>query len=212
MPAPPLSPEAPALSPEEFRAAAGISRPALARLQAYADLLVEWRRAVSLVGRRSLADLWRRHMLDSAQLLALAPGARTWVDLGSGAGFPGLVLAVLGAPEVHLIESDGRKCAFLREAARVTGTAVEIHHARIEALEPWPADVVVARACAPLPRLLAYAQPFLTVGSECLFLKGQDIDKELTIATKYWIMAYECLPSVSDPAGRILRVTKLNHV
>jgi 16S rRNA (guanine527-N7)-methyltransferase len=174
-------------------------------------VLVEWQRAINLVSRRSLADLWRRHMLDSAQLLALAPGARCWVDLGSGAGFPGLVLAILGAPEVHLIESDGRKCAFLREAARRAGAPVTVHEGRIEAIAPWPADVVVARACAPLPRLLGYALPFVAPQTHCLFLKGQDVEKELTQATIYWKMDVERQKSVSDPAGIILRLKKLSH-
>ena len=200
------------LAPEDFQARTGVSREALERLRAYADLLITWQRAVNLVGRRSLGDLWRRHMLDSAQLLPLAPGARTWIDLGSGGGFPGLVLAILGAPEVHLIESDGRKCTFLREAARVTGTRVAVHHGRIESVSPWPADVVVARACAPLPRLLEYAEPFLTDRTLCLFLKGQDVEKELTEATRCWISSWERLKSASDPKGTILRLRRLSRV
>ena len=199
------------LSPEAFRAEVGVSRETLARLQVYAELLLKWRATANLISARSGGDLWRRHMLDSAQLLALAPGARRWVDLGSGGGFPGLVLAIMGVPEMHLIESDGRKCAFLREAARVTGTDVAIHHGRIESLEPWPVDVAVARACAPLPRLLDYAEGFLTQGGQCLFLKGRDVENELTQITKCWIMSCQRLPSVSDPDGVILRLRGLSR-
>jgi len=209
-----LSPgsEAPSpLTPEQFRAATGVSRETLARLRRYAELLGSWQGAVNLVSRRSLADLWRRHMLDSAQLLPLAPGARSWLDLGSGGGFPGLVLAILGAREVHLIESDGRKCAFLREAARVSGAAITVHEGRIEAIAPWPVDVVVARACAPLARLLGYAAPFVAPHTLCLFLKGQDVEKELTEATRYWNMEIKRQKSASDPEGTILILRKLSR-
>jgi 16S rRNA (guanine527-N7)-methyltransferase len=200
------------LSPDQFRAATGVSRETLERLGRYADLLVAWQGVVNLVGRRSLADLWRRHMLDSAQLLPLAPGARSWLDLGSGGGFPGLVLAILGAPEVHLIESDQRKCAFLREAARVSGATVTVHEGRIEAIAPWPVDVVVARACAPLTRLLGYAAPFVAPHTLCLFLKGQDVEKELTEATRYWNMEVERQKSASSPEGTILSLRKVSRV
>ncbi len=135
------------LNPAEFAAAAGVSRETLARLEAYAALLVQWSARINLVGRDTLADLWRRHFLDSAQLCSHVPGsARSLVDLGSGAGFPGLVLAILGVPGVELIEADSRKSAFLREAARVTETPVTIRPCRIEAVPPHPVDVVTARA------------------------------------------------------------------
>lgn len=202
------------LSPEAFRAEADVSRETLERLRRYAALLARWNRTINLVSRAGLADLWRRHMLDSAQLLALmptAPGdrARVVVDLGSGAGFPGLVLAILGAGEVHLIEADVRKAAFLREAARAAGTEVAIHTARIEALAPFPADVVTARACAPLPRLIAYAARFLRPmeeGGVALVLKGRRAERELTESAETWKMRDEWLPSRSDPRGWVLRL------
>ena len=132
---------------------------------------------------------------------------------GSGAGFPGLVLAIMGAPEVHLIESDTRKCAFLREVARETGLrlggAVRVHRRRIEEMEPFPADVVTARACADLDQLLFHAEPFLQQSSICLFLKGMQVDEELTIVKKRWKIDIERVPSVSDPSGTILR---LGHI
>ncbi len=208
------------LTPEEFQKAADVSRETLGRLERYADCLRRWNRATNLVARGSLADLWRRHMLDSAQLLPLLPDPpaerpRVIVDLGSGAGFPGLVLAILGAGAVHLVEAHGKKAAFLREAARVAETPVTLHHDRIEDLRPFPADVVTARACAALPRLLDYAAPFLRPrpgarsGGTGLFHRGRDFDRELTDARKKWNMRVELMPSRTDPTARILRLNLL---
>src|SRR5262249_53082045 len=152
------------------------------------------------VGRDTMGDPWRRHLLDSAQLLPhLPPSARVVVDLGSGAGLPGLILAILGAPEVHLVESDLRKAAFLREAIRLTGAPAMLHAVRSERMPPLAADVVTARALAPLPDLLDLATPFLRPHSLCLFLKGQRVDEELTQAAKLWTMGLQRFPSVSDP-------------
>jgi 16S rRNA (guanine527-N7)-methyltransferase len=190
-----------------FQKATGVSRETRERLEAYAALLIRWQKAINLVGPKTLPDLWRRHMLDSAQLRPLVPEqTRRLVDLGSGAGFPGLVLAIMGVEGVHLIESDARKATFLREAARVTGTAITIHAARIETIEGLPADVVTARAYAPLDKLLQGAARFWTHNSLGLFLKGQDIDVELTTAAKCWRFTAERLPSRSDPSGVVLRV------
>ena len=123
------------LTPQEFQVAADVSRETLDKLTAYVDLLRKWQRSINLVSAPSLADVWRRHILDSAQLLKLAPEhSRSWLDLGSGAGLPGLVVAMLGMPNVHLVESDKRKCAFLREAARVAGVQVRIHNCRIDTM------------------------------------------------------------------------------
>ena len=195
------------LSREELGLALDVSRETLHRLGVYLDLLRRWQGAINLVGAATLDDAWRRHILDSAQLLAhLPPGARTVVDLGSGAGLPGLVLAVLGVPGVHLIESDRRKAAFLREAARATGVQVTIHARRIEALEGWPADVVTARALAPLPRLLALAERFVGPRTVCLFLKGRSASRELTEACKTWHMRPEMFRSLADPSGVVLRL------
>ena len=145
-------------------------------------------------------------MLDSAQLLPLLPqGTTSLIDLGSGAGFPGLVLAILGIPEVHLIESDQRKCVFLAEAARAAGAKPIIHNKRIEQLEGLSAGVVTARACAPLDQLLTYAQRFLWQDGKALFLKGAAVEEELAAACKNWQMEVERFPSTSDPTGCILR-------
>jgi 16S rRNA (guanine527-N7)-methyltransferase len=198
-----------------FRAAAGVSRETLGRLETYASLLRAWQKAVNLVGPGTIPDLWRRHMLDSAQLLEYfppdpGPDTRVIADLGSGAGFPGLVLAILGAGRVHLIESDRRKCAFLAEVARATGTEVAIHPVRAEEIGrelPFGrADVITARALAPLSALLALAVPILKPDGVCLFLKGEHVDEELTAATKEWNMRVERWPSATAEAGAVLRI------
>jgi 16S rRNA (guanine527-N7)-methyltransferase len=197
----------PPLGREAFAASRGVSRETLDRLTIHLGLLQRWQRAINLVGPATLADPWRRHILDSAQLLAhLPPGTASLVDLGSGAGFPGMVLAILGVPGVVLIESDRRKAQFLREVARETGTEVTVRAERIERLAGWPADVVTARALAPLPRLLALAERFLAADSVCLFLKGHNVQRELTQALKSWHMAPETFPSLSAPTGTVLKL------
>ena len=197
----------PPLSPTEFRDLSGASAETMDRLEAYATLLGRWRRRVNLVGDASFDDLWRRHILDSAQLLPLLPApAHRLVDLGSGAGFPGLVLAIMGGPPVHLVESNGRKCAFLEEAIRITGANAQVHHQRIEQMTPFPADVVTARALAPLPGLLGQAARFLAPGGQCLFLKGANVGRELTDSLKSWKMEVTRIASVSDPSGVVLRL------
>jgi 16S rRNA (guanine527-N7)-methyltransferase len=189
-----------------------VSRETLARLERYVALLREWNPRVNLVSRLSLEDAWRRHVLDSAQLAALIPReAKRLVDLGSGAGFPGLVLAILGLPEVHLIESDGRKCAFLREAARVTATAVTVHNRRIETMAPLPADVVTARALAPLPELLDLAVPFLQPHTICVFLKGKNAAEELRDARGRWTMQERIVPSRTDRAASVVTLRQVSR-
>jgi len=202
------------LTPETFAATCDVSRETLERLRRYAETLVKWQKSINLVSPESLKDLWRRHMLDSAQLQAfLPPQIQGLVDMGSGAGFPGLVLAILGVPNVHLIESDARKCVFLAEAARAAGLEVgrnpTIHRSRLEDVADLRADVVTARACAPLAQLLTYAEPFLQADSLCLFLKGSRVDEELTEAEKTWRMGVERFPSLSDPSGTILRMKQV---
>jgi 16S rRNA (guanine527-N7)-methyltransferase len=198
------------LGPEGFAAAFPVSRETLARLDAYVGLLAQWSARINLVGRDTLADPWRRHILDCAQLLPLIQqGARSLIDLGSGAGLPGLVLAILGVRGVELVEADSRKCAFLREAARVTAAPVTIHNARAEAIRPRPVEIVTARALAPLDRLLALAAPFLGPQSLCLFLKGARAEEELTLARRGWTMTSTALGSRSDPRGVVLRLQQV---
>jgi len=168
-------------------------------------LLVRWAPRINLVAASTLGDMWRRHFLDSAQLLPLVPpGAQSLVDLGSGAGFPGLVLAIMGVSGVELVEADGRKCAFLREAARITTAAVTIDHARIDSLPPRPFDVVTARGVAPLDRLLPLAVRFIGAATLCLFPKGKEARQELAAATQKWSFDVASHDSRTDPRGVIL--------
>ena len=199
-----------ALTAAEVGGILDVSRETLRRLETYVDLLGSWNRRINLVSAASLADVWRRHVLDCGQLIRhIDPAARVLVDLGSGAGLPGLILGILGVPEVHLIETDQRKAAFLREAARVTNTTVTVHARRAETVTAFPADVVTARALAPLSQLLALSAPFVTPDTVCLFLKGESVQDELTVAQKKWIMRTQLLASLADPTGHILRVEGL---
>lgn len=182
----------------------------IARLTAYLDLLCQWQRRINLVGASTLADPWRRHILDAAQLNAfMPPGDTETYDLGSGAGIPGLVLAILGQRRVTLVDSDERKCAFLREAARLTETDVVIRCQRIETLPPACADVITARALKPLPELLALATPLLRPGGRCVLLKGAAVDAELTAAGRAWTMRVDRRPSVSDAAATVLTLREI---
>ncbi len=194
----------------DFAAVLPVSRETEERLRAYADLLVKWQARINLVGPATLPDLWRRHMLDSAQLAAHLP-AGPILDLGSGAGFPGLVLAIVRGGPVHLVESDARKGAFLREAARITGAEAVVHTQRIERLEPFPVAAITARALAPVAQLLDWAAPFLQQGVHCLFLKGRSCEEELTQAAEHWKITAERIPSVTDPSGIILHLSEVHR-
>jgi 16S rRNA (guanine527-N7)-methyltransferase len=196
-----------------FAARFDVPRETLDRLAVYEGLLRKWNAAINLVAPASLGQLWERHFADSAQLLPLIPRAsRGLVDLGSGAGFPGLVLAILGVPDVHLVESDTRKATFLREAARATGTAATVHAARAETVSGVFADVVTARALAPISDLLPLAVRFLRPGGVCLFLKGRTVESELTQTGESWTMTIERFPSVTDPSGTVVRLSEIARV
>lgn len=180
----------------------------------YVDRLRAWQRIKNLVAPSTLDHVWTRHLADSAQLLALAEGRRRWVDLGSGAGFPGLVIAIMlkgqGDAVVHLVESNGRKCAFLREVARATGAPVEVHADRIESVMPkLPADiqVVSSRALAPLPALIDWSRSLLDCGAIGLFLSGEEgTDSFDPVQTSPY--AIDTVPSRTRPSARIIRVTR----
>lgn len=184
------------------------------QLIAFRDLLAEASTQFNLIGPSVMSEFWRRHALDSAQLVGLAPSARLWTDLGSGAGFPGLIIAILlqGRPgvQVTLIESMGKRCRFLEHVRSSLGLPVTVRQERAEAVQ-LEADVVTARACAPLPRLLEFAHPHLTRGVVGLFLKGREVESELTAARAHWRLDTELLPSLSDPAGRVLKVNRLER-
>jgi len=185
---------------EEFFKLTDEVRDNLAR---FADLLEKWNKKINLVGKTTTADLWVRHILDSAQLIKFIPeNTKTLTDFGSGAGLPGLVLAILGVPEVHLIESNGKKASFMQEAARITNAKVHIHNERAETLTPWPSDVITARAFAPMEKLIPIVQPFLTEQSTCLFLKGLKAQEETAAASDRWDMASKFYPSITASEGQ----------
>ena len=208
------------LTPEAFQAELAVSRETLDKFRAYAALLVKWNRAINLVSPKSLDDLWRRHFLDSAQLRAYlpeppSPAERVILDVGAGAGFPGLVLALLGCGQVHLVEADQRKAEFLREAIRLTGAPASVHARRIETLDLTGIDVVTCRAFAPLSKILDLIARFLSPESGKnapigLFLKGRSVDEELTEARKKWTLQLERFESETDPAASILRLRLLS--
>jgi 16S rRNA (guanine527-N7)-methyltransferase len=214
-------------TPADFAAAFDVSRETIERLEIYEALLRQWQKAVNLVAPSTLDAVWHRHFADSAQIVRLAPqNARSWVDLGSGAGFPGLVVAILldGSPSprlrgegmatrVTLIESDSRKCAFLREVTRKTGVAVDILSTRIELAATQakvkPPEVVSARALAPLDRLLGLAAPLFTPSTVGVFLKGRDAALEIETAAKAWTFAVEMVPSITEATGRVVVIRDL---
>ncbi|WP_193172344.1 16S rRNA (guanine(527)-N(7))-methyltransferase RsmG [Nisaea nitritireducens] len=201
------------MNPEEFAARAGVSRETLERLKIYAAMVERYQRAINLVSKNTLSDIWRRHFLDSAQVFPELPENHNRVlDLGSGAGFPGMVLAIMGARDVHLCESDQRKSVFLREVARACGAQATVHSCRIEELEPLDVDVVTARALATVDVLLDYSKPHLKEDGRCLFLKGRAVQKELTTARERWNMAETLTPSWSDPEGCLLRLEGISYV
>jgi 16S rRNA (guanine(527)-N(7))-methyltransferase RsmG len=184
------------------------------KLQAYLALLIRWNARINLVADADADTLWRRHILDSIQLVPLLPpGDGPVIDLGSGAGLPGLIVAAASQRQIHLVESDRRKCAFLREAARLLDLPqVRIHNARIDAVVLPPAAVLTARALAPLPVLLAHAQRMLAPDGVALFPKGRMAEAELTAAAPGWTMRIERFPSRTDPESTILRLSEIRPV
>lgn len=190
-----------------------VSRETAARLDRFVALLLQWQARTNLIASSTAAEIWTRHIADSLQLLALAPQAKVWVDLGTGAGFPGLIVACALAEQpdarVHLVESNQKKAAFLREAVRLTGAPAKVHAGRIEEFVTSDrVDVVTARALAPLKNVLALAEPLLKTGAVGLFLKGQDVEAELTEASKYWTIAATLVPSKTSQAGRVVVIRK----
>lgn len=199
------------MSRESFLEQTNVSRETLARLDIYAALLEKWQPRINLVSNATIPDLWRRHFLDSAQLHRLLPEGSRLADLGAGAGFPGLVLAMMGGVTVTLIESDGRKCTFMREVIRHTGIPATVLNRRIESAGMLNCDVITSRALASLDQLLALAEPYLTEKTQCLFLKGNKLDEELTFANQSWNIVYEKIPSITDPSGCILKISEVSR-
>jgi 16S rRNA (guanine527-N7)-methyltransferase len=204
--------EAPVLDAAAFAARTVASAAQLADLAQLQQLLADWNGRMNLVSAASLADYWQRHVLDSAQLIPLAPTARVWIDIGAGAGFPGLVLATLLKGEtgakVHLVESQAKRCRFLEAAVDALALPAEVHNARAEDLA-LKADIVTARAVAPLVRLLGFARPHLAKGATGLFLKSESVESEIAEARKAWRFTYDVSCSASDSRGRIVKVEGL---
>jgi len=207
---------APNLAVDKARALAliPVSRETEKRLDQFVDRLLRWQAKLNLVAASTLPELWTRHIADSLQLLALAPEARIWVDFGSGGGFPGLPIALAGPPgtKVHLVESNGKKAAFLREAVRTTGVEAVVHQERAEKFgESFaePVHAVTARALAPLKTLCDQAFPLIGRGAVGLFPKGQDVDAELTDAAKYWRLGATKVPSKTSPESSIVVIHSL---
>jgi 16S rRNA (guanine527-N7)-methyltransferase len=194
--------------PEALLAVADVSHETVRKLEVFAALLRKWQRAENLVAPSTLGEIWSRHIADSAQLAVLFPGLR-WVDLGSGGGFPSLVVAIINARHVHLIESNRRKCAFLRAAIHETGAPATVHEGRIEAvLASWqePVDRISARALASLADLLQLAEPLLGRGIPAAFLKGAEYRREVVDADRDWLLDIEVIPSRVGAGGAILDV------
>ncbi|SDD30273.1 MULTISPECIES: 16S rRNA (guanine(527)-N(7))-methyltransferase RsmG [Kordiimonas] len=194
-----------------------VSRETLDKLKVYAGLLAKWQKAKNLVANSTLDDMWRRHFLDSAQLAPLLKerfGDRevTLLDIGSGAGFPGLVLSAMGVATAHMVESNGRKCTFMNQVSRETGANATIHAQRIEEMDIFPVDIVTSRACARISQLLDWAAPFLNEDTEMWLLKGEIADEELTEAKACWKMNVDRFKSLSDPTGVILRLSSIKRL
>ncbi|MBI1203180.1 MAG: 16S rRNA (guanine(527)-N(7))-methyltransferase RsmG [Rhodopseudomonas sp.] len=196
-----------------------VSRETLRRLELYVELLLKWQQTTNLISPTTIPTIWTRHVADSLQLLAPAPDARIWVDFGSGGGFPAIPIACALAERpgamVHLVESNGKKAAFLREAARITGAPAQVHAERVEKFNQMPVnsvDVVSARALAPLKTLCDQAFPLIDSGAIGLFPKGLDVAAELTEAAKYWNIEATTVASKTSPEGCIVIVKKLSRL
>jgi 16S rRNA (guanine527-N7)-methyltransferase len=213
--APPEDAPVPVLMDAEgFARLSGATPSQMADLERFRLLLAERNEVMNLIGPATVPDFWSRHAWDSAQLLKLAPDARAWADLGAGAGLPGVVLAILGKGtmgfHVDLVESMAKRSKFLAEVVEVLELPATVHNARAENLN-LTVEIVTARACAPLHRLLGYARPYLQGGATGLFLKGQDVVAEMSEAARYWEYEADVVPSKSDPRGRIVRVKRLGR-
>lgn len=205
------------LSAVEFQKITNVSRGTMADFEGWRGLLERWNSRINLVSSGAMEDFWGRHALDSCQLWSFVPeSARTFLDFGSGAGFPGIAMAIrckeIGQGEVTLVESAGKKANFLRTVIRELDLPATVWADRAEKLPPKPYDVITARAFAPLPKLLTYAQPFWAQHTTALLLKGQTVDAELTQAQKQWTFDVEKTTSRSDETGCVLRITGLKSL
>ena len=207
---------APVYGANEFAGDVDVSRETLDALTLYADQLAKWQKAKNLVANSTLEDRWKRHFLDSAQLYPLIrkyhpKGELSVLDIGSGAGFPGLVLSIMGIGKVELVESNGRKCVFMNQVARATGAPATAINERIEALPERPVDIVCSRACAKVEQLIEWSEPFLSESTEMWLLKGEGAEEELTQASASWNMTTERFSSLTSSTGTILRLSRIKR-
>lgn len=194
---------------ESFAAEFDVSRETLAKLDRYAELLADWQTRMNLVGPSTLPDLWQRHFRDSAQLIALVPrfGHKpVWLDIGAGGGFPGLVLAILGAGTIHLVDSIAKKCRFLEAVVEELGlgAVAVVHNDRVEKLPRFRADVITARACANLAQLFDWGLPFAASSTSWLLPKGASVEEEVAAARQRFAFQAELVPSRTDERARIV--------
>ncbi len=194
-----------------------VSRETMQRLQIYVDMLIKWQKAINLVAPGTLPDAWARHIVDSAQIFPLVDKTQgKWLDMGSGGGFPGLVCAILAAEaapliDFHFIESDLRKCAFLRDVARQTNLSIHVMSRRIEDAPPQNADIISARALSDLSKLCTLSYRHLATDGQCLFLKGQSAAQEIDSAKESWQMSLTAYPSVTSDDGQIIEIKELRR-
>ena len=199
--------------PDEFSRDISFSRETLAQLKEFVYLLLRWQKALNLVGSSTVDDIWRRHILDSAQIYQFLKPPGCLIDLGSGAGFPGVVLAIMGYPAVKLIESNGKKCTFLRSVSHSLDINVEVIQCRIEEHKPSQrAAYITSRALASLEKVLIYSEPLLSRQGKCFFLKGANVAPELTKAKKKWNMDVHKHISLSNPRGVVIEIAELTSI
>lgn len=197
-----------------------VSRETLEKLHIYADLLVKWQKNINLVSKTTLDDMWRRHFLDSVQLYplfeaadpAMAGSKRKILDIGSGAGFPGLILSILGLGQCHMVESNNKKCAFMTQVVRAVGCDAIIHNERVEEMAPFQVDYITSRACASLDKLFSLGQNFLDEETKCIFLKGQTAAEEIRIAKEKWSFEVEKFTSETEAAAVMLRISQVKRL
>ena len=198
---------------EQFFQQSGVSRETLSVIKEYVSILLHWQKSINLIGLSTVDEIWRRHVLDSAQLNQYLHKSGQLFDLGSGAGFPGIIIAIMGRSNVTLIDSSEKKCAFLREASRSLGIEIEVKNVRIEDYKPKKrAKYITSRALAPLDKLLYYSEPLLESGGKCIFHKGANFEIELTQAKKNWNMVVQKHISMSDSRGVVLEIAELTSI
>lgn len=199
------------MTPEEFQSVLNVPRETMDKFIVYAELLTKWQKSINLVSKSTLMDMWRRHFYDSAQLIDYIQHAKTKtvLDLGSGAGFPGLVLSILGVGEVHLVEAVGKKCSFMNQVIRETGINATIYNERIENMSSFSVDLITSRACADLEKLFDLTSSFRDKNTRCLFLKGEKFEEEIKSAQKKYSFDVKKYASKTEESGMILSLSKI---